>query len=214
VKIEEKEKINFSDIEFKEPALNPYIAFDYKILPDKIFPCVRFVGNYFSKREPAYFIWDFGDGEHKKLFPPSTLTDHCYSPLATPATYIVTFTVADKETGITESITRKIEIKEGIIPKIIKIGEDLKNKVEFISAELGEQVTEFGRTMRDWIWVRVKHSPSTPVGLINVDFEEATGDIDLSQLKTDVDFQKKKSLLYMFQWPLEIERSKILFVPK
>jgi predicted MPP superfamily phosphohydrolase len=214
VKIEEKEKINFSDIEFKEPALNPYIAFDYKILPDKIFPCVRFVGNYFSKRELAYFFWDFGDGEYKKLFPPSTLTDHCYSPLAVPATYTVTFTVADKETGITESITRKIEIKEGIIPKIIKIGEDLKNKVEFISAELGEQVTEFGRTMRDWIWVKVKHSPSTPVGLINIHFENATEDIDLSQLKADIDFQNKKSLLYMPEWPLEIERSKILLIPK
>jgi len=120
----------------------------------------------------------------------------------------------DKETNRSEYIAKKIEIKEGIIPKIIKIGEDLKDKVEFISTELGERVTEFGRTMRDWVWIKVKRSPSTPVGLINVHFEEATGDIDLSQLKIDIDFQKKKSLLYMPEWPLEIERSKILFVPK
>jgi hypothetical protein len=218
VKIQNKEKIDFSEIEFKEPALNPYIAFDYKILPDKIFPCVRFVGNYFSKREPAYFLWDFGDGKQEKRVPlsvpPYSSIDHCYSPINTPATYTVTFTVVDKETGVSESITRKVEIKQGIIPKIIMIGESLKEKIELISMELGEKVTEFGRTMQDWVWIKVKHSPATPVGLINVHFEEATEDIDLSQLKVDIDFQKKKSLLYMQEWPSEIERSKILFIPK
>jgi len=218
VKLEDKEKIDFSEIEFKEPALNPYISFDYKILPDRILPCVRFVGNYFSKREPAYFIWDFGDGKQEKrlpLFvPPYSSIDHCYSPINTPATYTVTFTVVDKETEVSESITRKVEIKQGIIPKIIMIGEGLKEKVELISMELGEKVTEFGRTMQDWIIVKVKHSPSTPVGIINVHFEKATEDIDFTQIKVDTDLEKKKSLLYMPEWPEVVEKEKILFIPK
>ena len=109
---------------------------------------------------------------------------------------------------------KKVEIREGIIPKIIKIPETLKEKTEFILQELNEKVTEFGRTMRDWVWIKVKHSPATPVGLINVHFENAAGNIDLSQLKTDIDAQNKKSLLYMPDWPLQIERSKILLVPK
>jgi hypothetical protein len=181
-----------------------------------IYPCLIFVPQTFSKREIDYFLWDFGDGKIERTSPLfwEGKTIHCYSPSSLPATYNVTLIAVDKETNKSEYITKKVEIREGIIPKIIKIREDLKDKVELMSMELNEKVTEFGRTMRDWVWVKVRHSPSTPVGLINVHFEEASGDIDLSQLKTDIDFQKKKSLLYMPQWPLEIERSKILFVPK
>ena len=218
VKIEEKEKIDFSETEFKEPALNPYITFEFKskIVGNFIYPCLIFVPQTFSKREIDYYLWNFGDGKTERTSPLiwEGKTIHCYSPSSLSVTYNVTLIAVDKETNKSEYITKKVEIREGIIPKIIKIGEDLKDKVELISMELNEKVTEFGRTMRDWVWIKVKHSPSTPVGLINVHFEEATGEIDLSQLKTDVDFQNKKSLLYMPQWPSEIERSKILFVPK
>jgi hypothetical protein len=64
------------------------------------------------------------------------------------------------------------------------------------------------------VLIKVKHSPPTPVGIINVHFENATEDIDLTQIKVNTDLKKKKSLLYMPEWPSEIERSKILFVPK
>jgi PKD repeat protein len=218
VKIEEKEKIDFSEIEFKEPALNPYITFEFKskIVGNFIYPCLIFVPQTFTKREIDYFLWDFGDGKTERTSPLiwEGKVIHCYSPSNLPATYNVTLIAVDKETNKSEYITKKVEIREGIIPKIIKIGEDLKDKVELISMELNEKVTEFGRTMRDWVWIKVKHSPSTPVGLINVHFEEATEDIDLSQLKTDIDFQKKKSLLYMPQWPEVVEKEKILFIPK
>jgi hypothetical protein len=109
---------------------------------------------------------------------------------------------------------KKVEIKEGIIPKIIKIPEVLKEKTEFILQELGEKATEFGRIMKDLVLIKVRHSPSAPVGIINIYFERAIQDIDLTQIKVDTDLEKKKSLLYMPEWPLEIERSKILFVPK
>jgi len=62
--------------------------------------------------------------------------------------------------------------------------------------------------------IKVKHSPSTPVGLFKVHFEKAKEDIDLNQLRIDVDLEKRKSLLYMPQWPEEIEKEKVLFVPK
>jgi len=218
VRIEEKEKIDFSEIEFKEPALNPYITFEFKskIVGNFIYPCLIFVPQTFSKREIDYYLWDFGDGKTETTSPLiwEGKTIHCFSPSSLPATYNVTLTAVEKETNKSESITKKVEIKEGIIPKIIKIGENLKDKIEMISLELNEKVTEFGRTMRDWVWVKVKHSPATPVGLIKVHFENATEDIDLSQLKVDIDFQTKKSLLYMPEWPSEIERLKILFVPK
>lgn len=53
-----------------------------------------------------------------------------------------------------------------------------------------EKVTEFGRTTRDWVMIKVKHSPSTPVGIITIHFEEAKEDIDFENLITDSDIQK------------------------
>ena len=67
--------------------------------------------------------------------------------------------------------------------------------------------------MRDWVLIKVKHSPSIPVGLINIHFERTTEDIDLSQMKNDSDLEKGKSLLYMPNWPDVIEKEKIRFIP-
>jgi len=215
-KIEDKEKIDFSEVEFKEPALNPYIAFEYKIKTDLIYPCVVFVPQVFSKREIDYYLWDFGDGKTATTSPLilGGKIEYCYSPFKTPSSYNVILTAIDKETQKPESITKKVEIKEGIIPRIVKIPKDIKANTEFLLQELGEKATEFGRTMRDSVLIKVKHSPLTPVGIINVHFEKATEDIDLTQIKVDTDLEKKKSLLYMPEWPDIVEKEKILFVPK
>jgi hypothetical protein len=217
VKVLEKEKVDYQTIEGEyNPhtekgkefvALNPYLSFEYKILSERVYSCVFFRTHLFTKRD-ASVIWDFGDGKTGAL----DVTVHCYDK---PGIYEVKLSAIDNKTLIEEYITRKIEIKkEGIIPKIIKISEKMKNKVELISSELEEKVTEFGRMMQDWIIVKVRHSPSTPVGIINVHFEKAKEDIDLSQLRIDVDLEKRKSLLYMPQWLEEIEKEKVLFVPK
>jgi len=49
---------------------------------------------------------------------------------------------------------------------------------------------------------------------ITIDFEKTIKDIDLSDMKVNVEVNKKKTIFYMEKRPLEIERSKILFVPK
>jgi DNA repair exonuclease SbcCD nuclease subunit len=216
-KVLDKEKVDYQTIEGRynpDPekgkefiALNPYLSFEYKILSERIYPCVFFRAHLFTKRD-ASVIWDFGDGKTGAL----DVIVHCYDK---PGVYEVKLSAIDNKTLVEESITRKIEIKkEGIIPKIIKISEKMKDKVELISTELGEKVTEFGRTMQDWIIAKVKHSPSTPVGLFKVHFEKAKEDIDLNELRIDVDLERRKSLLYMPQWPGEIEKEKVLFVPK
>jgi len=217
VKIDGKENIDFSEIEAKFPVLNPSISFEFKILPQQLYPCVYFRASFFSHRDYGSISFDFGDGNVETFSSASTTqtaTIHCYSPLQVPKIHNVRLTVIDKETKEAESITRKVEIKEGIIPKMIKVGEEAKEKIELISVELGEKVTEFGRTMKDWVLIKVKHSPSTPTGLINVHFEKATEDIDLTEMKIDVDLEEKKSLLYMSSWPEMIEEEKILFIPK
>ena len=68
-------------------------------------------------------------------------------------------------------------------------------------------------TVRD-VHGQTVHLPSTPVGIITVNFGEAEGNIDLSELIADSDVKEGKSILYMENWPKEVERSKILFIPK
>jgi hypothetical protein len=56
-------------------------------------------------------------------------------------------------------------------------------------------------------------SPGKPVGIINIHFEEAEGDINLSDLVADTNLETRKSVLYMPQWSEVIEEEKVLFIP-
>jgi len=191
-----------STIEGKFLALNPYISFDFKIFPGEILPCVFLKAHLFTKRD-YILIWVLGDGN----FGRGVIETHCYKKAGI---YNIKLVGIDKETGEKEFITRRVEIKEGIIPRIIKVAEE---KIELISTELGEKVSEFGRTMRDTILIKIKHSETVPVGLITVYFEQATEDIDLTELVADLDIEKKKSILYTPQWPEVIKKEKVLFIP-
>jgi len=67
-----------------------------------------------------------------------------------------------------------------------------------------------GMTLR----ITKPYLPQIPIGITNIHFEEATEDIDFTQIKVDTDLEKKKSLLYMPEWPDVVENKKILFVSK
>jgi hypothetical protein len=186
-------------------AFNPTIDFEYS---GEKTGCVFFVAHAFTKKQNYTFIWDFGDGN----FSSGKEAHHCYSR---PGDYETTLIAKDKNSNLEEKITRKTKIKEeAIYPRIIKIREELKEKIELIWSSLGKNATEFGRTMKDWVLIKVKHSPSTPVGAIFVHPEKAKEDIDLNELIADYDLEKRKSILYMPEWPEIIERPKILFIPK
>jgi len=206
VKVIDKNNIDYSTVEGKFPALNPYISFDYKIFPEQIYPCIFLKAHTFTNREKD-LVWEINGTQ----IGTGIIATHCG---LNPGVYTLKLRAIDKETEEEEFITRTVKIKEGIIPKIIKITEKLKEKVELISTELGEKVTEFGRTMRDWVLIKVKYSPSTPAGLINVHFEKATEDIDLTDMVADTDLNTRKSILYIPSWPNVIEKEKILFIPK
>jgi hypothetical protein len=184
-------------------ALNPYMASDYKSLSGE--PCMIFKGHAYTKREHSLF-WEIdgnviGSGEK---------VEYCFTEV--PKTYEVKLTAIDKEKPeIKESLAQKIRVTAGVIPKLLK---GIKETIEAISTTLGEKLTEFGRTVKDTIFIRVKHSEPQPVGIITVHFEQAIKDIDLSNMKADIDLNTKKSILYMPEWPNVIEKEKILFIPK
>jgi predicted MPP superfamily phosphohydrolase/PKD repeat protein len=203
VKINDGE-IDYSTVEGKFPALNPSISWDIAIAANNL--CLIFKAHPFTQRDYSV-LWDFDDGETGS----DIWQTHCYEY---PGEYGVTLTLTDTETGQEEYIDKTIEVKTGgIIPKILQIADEAKGTLELISTEFGENLAEFGRTMTDNVLVKVKHSPSTPVGMFTTHFEEATGNIDMTQLVADFDLIQRKSVLYMPNWPTEIENQKILFIP-
>jgi parallel beta-helix repeat protein len=185
-------------------ALNPSIDFEYS---GEGIGCIVLKAHAFTKRSYT-FSWNFDDGN----FGFGEWESHCYKKAGK---YNITLTAKDNLTGQEEKITKKIEVKEtAIYPKLIKIREEIKEKIEFISTTLERKVTEIGRTMRDTILIQIRHSAPTPVGLINVHFENAREDIDLTDLKVDFNSINRKSLLYMHYWPDVVEKEKVLFIPK
>jgi len=85
------------------------------------------------------------------------------------------------------------------------------------------KVATIGRKIGDYLII-IRSAPETfPtdtygfhlffVGLIDIHFEQATQDINLSELIADTNIIQRKSILYMKKWPKEIEESKILFIP-
>jgi PKD repeat protein len=191
-------------------ALNPYISWAYKFLENSSNTCIFLKSHPFTNRDISLFEWDLGNGEKRygKVIPL-----YCYSATGT---YTITSTVTDAKTGWKEWITRRIEIKEGLFSKIIKIKNELKEKAEIISQKIGENLLEFGNYLikgKDRILLKIKHSPSTPVAELIIDFEEATGDVDLSQTIFDSNLKEKKSILYMSEWP-KVVKEKILLLPK
>jgi len=98
----------------------------------------------------------------------------------------------------------------------IKIKNELKEKAEIISQKIGENLLGFENYLikgKDRILLKIKHSPSTPVAELIIDFDEATGDIDLSQMIFGSNLKEKKSILYMPEWS-KVVKEKILLLPK
>ena len=185
-------------------ALNPYIdELDYKSLSGE--PCMTFKGHTFTKRG-SFLSWEVDGkevGSGEKI-------EYCFEE--TPKTYEIKLIASDKENPeVKESIFKKILVKAGVIPKFLK---GVKETIEIISTTLGEKLTEVGRTVKDTALILIRHSDPTPAGIINVDFGEATQDIDLGGMNADADVNNKKSIIYMENWPKEIGKEKILFIPK
>lgn len=201
-------EINVEGAEHKEfVGLNPRFEFEYS---GERLGCVFFKADVFTEKKIVSFDWSLGDGEKGK----GSSEFHCYSQ---PGVYTVELTVRD-ENGNQETITKKIKIpKIAIWPKIVQVPQILKEKLDFISTVFNKDVTQFGRTKKDTIFIKTKpKSPSIPIGLITIHFEKASEDIDLSDLIAETNLDIKKTILHSSKFFNNniIERSKVLFVPK
>lgn len=220
VKILNENEVNFQETRGKyDPetktgeefiALNPYISWIYQFSESSNIPCVFLKSHPFTNREISSYRWEFGDGKtgEGKIIPL-----HCY---LNSVIYNVTSTIKDAKTGKEEWITRKIEIAEGLKQKVIKIKNELIETTEIVSQRIDENLLRFKNYLikgRDWLFLKIRRSPSQPVGQILINFNAADEDIDFSEMIFNTDINMKKSILYMPNWPMIVEE-KILFIPK
>jgi hypothetical protein len=231
VKIFDKNTINPYNWETTEKgdeflAFNPSIKeieYERVCSPGKV--CMEFESNFFTQK-PFLGCWKVGNsnvgcGKEIILSSPDQ-TIQCYGsqgelkcsfsqvPLKTEVTLFALSTA----TFFSEEISKKFEVKEGIFPKIIKVAKEKIGKLIFKSLTTGRNLLEKGRSFKDKVIGLVKPSLEIPVAIFEIDFGKAKEDIDFSGLIMDSDPVKKKAILYMENWPQEVERSKVLLIPK
>jgi len=188
-------------------AFNPSLNWGFSLRKKAGFPCLEVEAGAFTEK-PYLIHWDFGDGE---TYDRKEKTK-CYN---TPGIYTITLTLKDKNSSFGESISKKVKIKEGIVVRTIKKGiEHIKKGIDFVSKTAKMSFDKIGQIIKDKVIILKRKSPAYPIGEITIHFERAGEDIDLSKLIADTDSKSGKSILYMEKWPKEVERSKILFVPK
>ncbi len=61
--------------------------------------------------------------------------------------------------------------------------------------------------------VLLKDDAGKRIGTITINFDQATGDIDLSDVVADTNISARTAILYNPSWPSEVESSKTLYVP-
>ena len=220
VKVFDKNSINpynwettEKDIQTEFLAFNPSLNLGFSIRRQfKNIPCVELEAHKFSEK-PCDFFWNLGD---KTSFANCNSDfSECLVCYEEGGEYTITLSAKDKNSNFTESISKKITVNNAIIPRTIKKSVELIEKgIEFISEKAQMSFDKIGQIVKDKVRIFKKKSPAIPVGEITVHFENLNEDLDLSDLVADTDFEKQKSILYMENWPSEVERSKVLFIPK
>jgi PKD repeat protein len=170
------------------------------------FPCVEVEADSFTEK-PFVIEWNFGDGTSAS----AKEYTKCYEK---EGKYKITLTLKHKNSDFKEEISKEVEVKEGIIPRTIKrTKEQVEKGIEFISQSAKMSFDKIGQTVKDKVRILKRKSPAIPIGEITVHFENLSDDVEFPSLIADIDFEKQKIILYMENWPNEVERSKILFVP-
>jgi len=147
---------------------------------------------------------------------PIDIHPQCEVKYSAAGDYKISLKIVPKENKeYSEEISWYFRVKEKTKP-FWKILFSSPNIVPLLNGEENIDLTqeENSQNTTEWVFLTKFSSPGTPIGTFQVHFDEATGDINLLSLLADIDVKSGKSILYMREWPKEIERSKILFIPK
>ena len=186
-------------------AINPYItAFPGNIGPNMP---INFEAGVKNRRldEIASYTWQF-DGEPSF----TTRNKDVLKLLLNQGLRKVKVTVKDIY-GDEETVSWNYEVKEetrlgrkmvmvngGTLVPMLYTGIDLRDSKYGLNTNQSVNIAKDGLSL---------------IGTLNVHFELANTDIDLSDLAADVDFDQNKSVMHMDNWPSVVETRKILYIP-
>ena len=195
----ESVNIDYNTVKGIFPALNPEISYSPKLpIP---YQQIIFQSHDFTNRVISSYLWNLNNVviSGKKI-------SHTYY---SEGDYVVNLTLSDISEH-KESITTLVHVSwlnpaahVVIVPEKILISE---TRFEY-------DLTRIPIDVFTHALISVIHSNPTPVGEIFIHFEDATEDVNLTGLVADIDLNKRKSILYMPEWPEVVEKSKVLYIP-
>ncbi|MCD6094733.1 hypothetical protein J7J39_02395, partial [bacterium] len=177
-----------------------------------------FKAQYFTKREISSFEWDFGSWLGKNFGETVTILREKLEEAMdlgilekvglNKVKLPVKLTLTDQKTQQNEYLLRDEIINLGYGYSLL-----LPTTNQAISLKSREKLTVENR---EGVIVQIDEiqSEAKPVALIRVNFDQATQNIDLTDLVARSNSETRKSILYMPKWPNLIEKSKALFIPK
>jgi len=150
----------------------------------------RFVAKYFTERKISKYKWDFGfpigEKEGEEVFISvdeiqQGINLGTYEQTGSEVKIPVKLTLVDEKTQEDESIPRKEKVYFSYAYLIIGPSQN-----QFISLRNYQKLTVTTENRNGVeVLIDISHSASTPVGIITVNFGEAEGNIDLSELIAD-----------------------------
>ena len=198
-----------------KPAINPYITFNPKNIEVGMNITFKAGGRLpptpapapTPEQIPTPYSWDLnGDGIIDST---SYALKYNYSE---PGTYYVFLTIEDD--GNRETVWQRITVHPYQIPAwVIEAGVEAAELYFTLAFEEDVDLTEVAQNTFELVKVFVRHSEARPVAEMAIHFENATEDINLTNLIADTNITQRKSILYMPEWPGVIEESKILYIP-
>jgi len=215
VQIEEN-AINYNKfIDMPANAIRPY----FTVNPEEVAVGQKITIKGYTKNlnpeEILAYNWDFGSNYSSECITPDGEFPKCTVTYSKPGSYNISLKVTPKnDPTYSEEISWTLNVKEERINPF-KIFLPLPGFIPLLNGEEGYSLAleENAQNTTEWVVVTKVTSPAKLVGAFNTHFENATSDIDLSNLIVDTDITKRKSVLYMDEWPELIENSKILFIP-
>jgi len=198
-----------------KPAVNPYITFNPKNIGVGMNITFKAGGRLPPTPAPAPtpeqiqtpYSWDLnGDG---------IIDSTSYAPkynYSEPGTYYVFLTIEDD--GNRETVWQRITVHPYQIPAwVIEAGVEAAELYFTLAFEEDVNLTEVAQNTFELVRVFARHSEIKPVAEMAIHFENATEDINLTNLIADTNITQRKSILYMIEWPEVVERSKVLYIP-
>ena len=186
-------------------AINPWITFNPKNID--AWTEVEFEAGAKPWLFGISYEWDLdGDGET------DSTDDDPEFVYSEPGTYYVFLTIEDD--GNRETVWQRITVHPYQIPAwVIEAGVEAAELYFTLAFEEDVDLTEVAQNTFELVRVFVRHSEARPVAEMAIHFENATEDINLTNLIADTNITQRKSILYMPEWPEVIEESKILYIP-